>query len=198
MDAIARVATRIRAIEARMQPGVPGVGPAAPAARAGAATGTGGFAQVLAQQLDRGPGATTPAAVVPTAPLHRPVDAPVTSRFGPRIHPVTGEHRDHHGVDLAASSGAPVRAAAGGTVVFAGSRGGYGNLVIVDHGDGLQTRYAHQRALDVREGQRIEAGQRLGTVGSTGLSTGPHLHFEVRREGQPVDPEPWLGPGSGP
>ena len=108
------------------------------------------------------------------------------------MHPVTGRRHDHAGVDFAAPAGTPIRAAAGGTVAFAGVRGGYGNLVILDHGDGMQTWYAHQRDVAVMEGQRVPAGGILGTVGSTGRSTGPHLHLEVRRDGEPVDPLPLL------
>lgn len=96
-------------------------------------------------------------------------------------------------MDLAAPAGTPIVAAGGGTVTFAGPRGGYGNVVILDHGDGTETRYAHQQRLDVTVGQQVTGGQQIGTVGSTGNSTGPHLHFEVRRNGQPVDPAPLVG-----
>lgn len=114
--------------------------------------------------------------------------ARVTSHFGPRNHPVLGTARMHDGVDFGAPSGAPIRAAAAGTVVFAGPRGGYGNTVIVDHGNLLATLYAHQSALYVAEGAAVAAGQIIGAVGSTGMSTGPHLHFETRVSGVPVDP----------
>ncbi|HVE47556.1 MAG TPA: peptidoglycan DD-metalloendopeptidase family protein [Acidimicrobiales bacterium] len=112
----------------------------------------------------------------------------LTSPFGPRYHPVLGTARMHDGVDFAAPSGAPIRAAAGGTVVFAGPRGGYGNTVIVDHGNSLATLYAHQSQVHVAEGTPVTAGQLIGEVGSTGLSTGPHLHFETRVAGAPVNP----------
>lgn len=112
----------------------------------------------------------------------------LTSFFGPRYHPVLGTPRMHDGVDFAASSGTPIQAAAGGTVVFAGPRGGYGNTVIVDHGRSLATLYAHQSAIHVTQGVVVGKGQVIGAVGSTGLSTGPHLHFETRVAGVPVDP----------
>jgi murein DD-endopeptidase MepM/ murein hydrolase activator NlpD len=127
-----------------------------------------------------------------SAVLTTPVEGRRTSRFGPRIHPITGARGQHTGIDLAAPSGTPIRSAAAGVVSFAGPRGGYGNLVIVDHPGGLQTYYAHQRELHVSAGTTLQAGAVLGTVGSTGRSTGPHLHFEVRRDGSPVDPAPYL------
>ena len=115
-----------------------------------------------------------------------------TSAFGPRIHPITGVHHHHTGVDYAAPTGTPVRSVLDAEVVFAGPKGGYGQLVELRHSDGTTTRYAHLDRIDVSPGQRLERGELLGTVGSTGQSTGPHLHFEVRQGGQPVDPEPFL------
>ncbi len=128
----------------------------------------------------------------PGGGLRWPVRGRITSEFGPRHHPVLGTTRDHDGLDIAAPTGTPVLAAAGGTVTFAGSRGGYGNMVIVAHPNGLETRYAHQHQLTVSAGQSVQAGQRIGSVGSTGMSTGPHLHFEARRGGTPVDPRALL------
>jgi murein DD-endopeptidase MepM/ murein hydrolase activator NlpD len=128
----------------------------------------------------------------PDAALSWPVRGRVSSGFGYRIHPVHGVGRDHVGLDIAAPAGVRVGAAAGGTVTFAGWRGGYGRLVIVDHGGGLTTRYAHLAGIEVATGTRVRAGATLGTVGSSGVSTGPHLHFEVRRQGVPVDPRPLL------
>jgi murein DD-endopeptidase MepM/ murein hydrolase activator NlpD len=119
--------------------------------------------------------------------------APVTSGFGPRRHPIFGDERMHTGVDFGAAAGTPIRAADDGVVVWAGARGGYGLTVIVDHGDSLATLYAHQREVAVSEGQRVRRGEVLGYVGATGYATGPHLHFEVRLRGQPVDPMPYLG-----
>jgi murein DD-endopeptidase MepM/ murein hydrolase activator NlpD len=133
--------------------------------------------------------ATLPA---PEAALSWPVRGRVSSAFGYRVHPVDGVGRDHVGLDIAAPSGARVGAAAGGTVTFAGWRGAYGRLVIVDHGGGLTTRYAHLAGIEVRAGAQVATGAPLGTVGSSGVSTGPHLHFEVRRQGIPVDPRPLL------
>jgi murein DD-endopeptidase MepM/ murein hydrolase activator NlpD len=127
--------------------------------------------------------------------LLRPVDGAVTSPFGDRVHPVTGKHRHHDGVDLAAPAGTPIRAAEEGVVSFAGQQSGYGNVVIVDHtgpSGSFQTVYAHQSHIGVTQGERIARGEVIGAVGSTGVSTGPHLHFEVRRGGTAVDPQPYL------
>ncbi|WP_120716008.1 M23 family metallopeptidase [Tsuneonella amylolytica] len=112
----------------------------------------------------------------------------LTSRFGMRSHPVLGGRRMHSGIDLAAAAGSPVAAPAAGIVSFANWNGGYGLLVTVEHGNGVQTRFAHLSRLMVSPGQRVERGQLLGLVGSTGRSTGPHLHYEVRQSGRPVDP----------
>ncbi len=120
--------------------------------------------------------------------LARPANGPIRSRFGYRYHPILGYSRLHTGVDIGAGSGSPVFAAAGGEVFSTGWRGGYGKCIIVLHGDGVSTLYAHLSRIDVRSGQPVERGQRIGAVGSTGLSTGPHLHFEVRRNGVPVNP----------
>lgn len=125
-----------------------------------------------------------------------PVQGVVTSGFGPRVHPITGEERDHHGLDLAAPAGTPVSASRSGVVSFAGGSGDYGNLVVLEHPDGSSTYYGHLQSVQVKPGQKLDQGQQLGTVGSTGLATGPHLHFEVRdRLGQPVDPQPLLAKG---
>jgi murein DD-endopeptidase MepM/ murein hydrolase activator NlpD len=222
VEHLASVVDRIRTIEARVRADVPATGfaqtlaraadqpvasvPAsAPAFRAFSADAAAAPGLTLAQMLGRplagaataapAPSATLggTAGVTTTGPLHLPVDAPMSSGFGMRVHPVTGAKRLHAGIDLAAPTGTPIGAAAAGTVTFAGARGGYGNLVIVDHGDGTETRYAHQHTISVRAGQTVAAGDLLGTVGSTGQSTGPHLHFEFRRDGEPVDPAPLLG-----
>jgi peptidoglycan hydrolase-like protein with peptidoglycan-binding domain len=116
-----------------------------------------------------------------------PLQAPVGDPFGPR------SDRFHPGIDLPAAFRVPVGAARGGTVAYAGPTfGGYGNLVTIAHGHGVRTMYAHLSRIDVHVGQRVEAGARVGLVGSTGLSTGPHLHFEVRLRGAAVDPLPAL------
>lgn len=118
----------------------------------------------------------------------RPVNAPVTSGFGNRFHPILRISRLHAGTDFGARSGSPIFAIADGTVISASYSGGYGNRIILDHGGGLTTVYAHCSSLAVRAGQTVRQGQRIGAVGSTGLSTGPHLHFEMRINGRPVNP----------
>jgi murein DD-endopeptidase MepM/ murein hydrolase activator NlpD len=118
--------------------------------------------------------------------------AAITSTFGPRVHPIYGDVRIHTGIDFRASTGTPVRAAGAGKVVYAGWRGGYGNTVIIDHGKSLATLYGHNSALLVNVGQTVSKGQVISRAGSTGLSTGPHLHFEVRANGVPVNPLGYL------
>ena len=122
----------------------------------------------------------------------RPVPGEITSGFGERVHPILGTVRMHAGVDMHADYGAPIAAGAAGEVVWAGWRDGYGNTVIIDHGNQYATLYAHQSVVQVAVGQTVIAGQTVGEVGSTGLATGPHLHFEVRVLGVPVDPVPHL------
>jgi murein DD-endopeptidase MepM/ murein hydrolase activator NlpD len=124
--------------------------------------------------------------------LVRPVPGWITSSFGPRLHPILGTTRMHTGVDMHAAWGEPVAAAAGGRVIFAGAYGGYGNAVILDHGGDMSTLYGHLSSITVAYGETVAAGQTIGLVGATGLATGPHLHFEVRTDGQPVDPAPYL------
>lgn len=121
-----------------------------------------------------------------------PANANITSGFGGRIHPILGYRRFHAGVDFGASYGSTIRAADAGRVIFSGWYGGYGQAVIIDHGGGLTTLYGHCSRLFVREGQTVQQGQAISAVGSTGLSTGPHLHFEVRRNGSPIDPMGYL------
>ncbi|MGK7889382.1 MAG: murein hydrolase activator EnvC [Leptolyngbyaceae cyanobacterium] len=121
-----------------------------------------------------------------------PVNAPLTSRFGTRIHPILGYRRFHAGIDFGASTGTPIWAADSGRVIFAGWYGGYGRSVIINHGGGLTTLYAHTSRVYVTEGQMVQRGQAIAAVGSTGLSTGPHLHFEVRQNGNPVNPLGYL------
>lgn len=116
----------------------------------------------------------------------------VSSPFGYRVHPIYGTSLMHTGVDLAASSGQAIYATASGTVVTAGWMNGYGNTIIVDHGGGLATLYAHQSAMVAGQGQSVSQGQTIGRVGCTGSCTGPHLHFEVRVDGTPVNPMSYI------
>jgi murein DD-endopeptidase MepM/ murein hydrolase activator NlpD len=122
----------------------------------------------------------------------RPVPGAIGSGFGSRVHPIYGDRRMHSGADMRASSGEAIHACRAGTVVTAGWNGGYGNSVVIDHGSGMATLYAHQSSISVGTGDQVGAGQVIGRVGSTGASTGPHLHFEVRINGNPVDPAPYL------
>ena len=112
----------------------------------------------------------------------------VTSTFGDRVDPLDGTHRFHPGIDVAAAEGTPILAAHDGVVVSAGPRGGYGNAVELRHGDGTTTLYGHASKLEVVPGQRVREGEPIALVGSTGRSTGNHVHFEVRRRGQSVAP----------
>lgn len=117
-----------------------------------------------------------------------PANGPVTSRYGMRVNPVTGQYRLHAGSDIGASAGTVIRAAKSGRVVSAGPVSGYGNYTIIDHGNGIRTAYAHQSKILVSPGQLVSAGQTIGKVGSTGNSTGPHLHFEYMKNGQRLNP----------
>lgn len=137
-------------------------------------------ARIQAAQSATGPSAPTSSGFI------WPVSGPVVSGFGMRWG------RMHEGIDIGAASGTPIRAAAAGTVIHAGWLGGYGNLVVVDHGGGLATAYAHASSILVGVGQRVEQGQTIALVGSTGNSSGPHLHFEVRVNGSAVDPLGYL------
>ena len=132
-----------------------------------------------------------------SGPMIKPHGVPVrtnsvTSEFGSRWHPISGGYRFHTGLDLAAPQGAAVAATSPGTVVVAGWCGGYGQCVTIDHGGGVLTLYGHLSRIDVAPGQRVGQGQPIGLVGSTGRSTGPHLHYEVRINGQAVDPSAYL------
>ncbi len=116
----------------------------------------------------------------------------ISSGFGYRSDPFTGGAAYHAGLDFRGPIGAPIYAAAAGTVSFAGVRSGYGNCIEIDHGNGLMTRYAHMSGYRARAGQKVAAGQVVGLIGSTGRSTGPHLHFEVRINDRPLNPRPFL------
>jgi murein DD-endopeptidase MepM/ murein hydrolase activator NlpD len=126
-------------------------------------------------------------------PSIKPVEGEKTDSYGTRRNPFNGHSSEFHaGTDIAAPWGTPVVAAADGTVYFTGVYGGYGQLVILDHGEGLTTRYGHLSKITVRENQKVTKGQKIGNVGSTGRSTGPHLHYEVRRNEVPVNPSRYL------
>jgi murein DD-endopeptidase MepM/ murein hydrolase activator NlpD len=127
------------------------------------------------------------AAVLPD--LDDVLDAPVNSPFGWRTDPIDGHTRFHNGVDLRAAYGDEVPVVGAGTVTFAGEQGGYGLTVVVQHADGLETRYAHLSSIAVNQGDQVQAGQVIGRVGQSGRATGPHLHFEVTDHGERLDPE---------
>lgn len=128
-----------------------------------------------------------------TLPNSSPVQAAFnSSSFGWRIDPFNGEKAFHEGLDFPAATGTPIYAAAGGIVSFAEQTSDYGKLVKIDHGSGLETRYAHSSKLLVKVGERVEKGQEIAEVGSTGRSTGPHLHYEIRLDGNALDPRRYL------
>jgi murein DD-endopeptidase MepM/ murein hydrolase activator NlpD len=166
-------------------------------ALADAVTQAGGLG--LAETLERSlsgaapPAAPGPVALAPTSSRSAlssilPVAGHLTSGFGLRTDPFTGTLREHDGLDLGAPEGTAIRATADGVVRSAGPRGGYGNAVEIDHGNGLSTLYGHASELLVSPGDTVRAGQEIARVGSSGRSTGAHLHFEVRVGGRPVDP----------
>jgi murein DD-endopeptidase MepM/ murein hydrolase activator NlpD len=126
-----------------------------------------------------------------SAGLIWPVDGPIASPFGPRCLP-NGDCSFHPGIDIAAPTGTPIHAAAAGTVIYAGWMEGYGNLTVIDHGNNLATAYGHQSSIGVSVGQTVAQGQVIGAVGCTGYCFGPHLHFEVRVNGEPVNPLNYL------
>jgi murein DD-endopeptidase MepM/ murein hydrolase activator NlpD len=132
-------------------------------------------------------GAQAPALITPIAGRR-------ASGYGMRTDPINGTQSNHPGVDLAAPTGTPVAAAAAGKVSHAGPAGTYGNLVIVKHDNGFETRYAHLSEVDVKVGDSVTPGELVGKVGTTGRSTGPHLHFEVRHDGKVLDPGALLPP----
>ena len=131
--------------------------------------------------------------VLQSVPLGMPHNGPISSRFGNRSNPFTGKGSEFHGgLDLKGSTGQPIRVTAKGKVHFAGVQSGYGNVVMVDHAHGYSTVYAHLSKISVKAGQHVEAGSVIGQLGSTGRSTGPHLHYEVQSKGQRIDPEQFL------
>ncbi len=128
----------------------------------------------------------------PSGPLMWPHRGKITSPFGSRIHPIFKTRTMHTGIDIDGNTGDPVKAAADGEVLYAGWLKGYGQIVILDHGGSLSTVYAHMSRINVEEGQRVRRGHVVGRVGSTGTSTGSHLHFEVRVNGDAKDPLRYL------
>jgi murein DD-endopeptidase MepM/ murein hydrolase activator NlpD len=142
----------------------------------------------LAPLAHQAPAAAPAPAPEALDPLLLPVAGRITSGYGVRRDPLTGEASTHPGLDVGAPEGTPIRAPVGGVVLSAGPRGGYGNAVEIDHGNGLVTLYGHVSELLVSKGDSVVPGQDIATVGSSGRSTGPHLHFEVRVGGRPVDP----------
>ena len=132
-----------------------------------------------------------------TVPLGSPVigETDMTSPFGMRKHPIFRRMAIHTGIDLRGDTGEPVRATATGKVTIAGRQRGYGNMVEISHGNGLATRFGHLSEISVKVGQVVRIGEIVGSIGSTGLSTGPHLHYETRVNGQPVDPQKFLRAG---
>jgi len=120
-----------------------------------------------------------------------PVNGPI-GHFGMRKHPIFGDVRMHTGIDIDAKMGAPIMAAGDGFVGFVGQLGGYGNLVILSHGNGITTFYAHMSRFGCSKGQQVKKGQVIGYIGSTGWSTGPHLHFEYRVNDKPMNPLSYL------
>jgi murein DD-endopeptidase MepM/ murein hydrolase activator NlpD len=134
---------------------------------------------------------------VAALPIRKPVpgELDTTSAFGVRIDPFLNRPAMHTGIDFRGVTGEPVHATASGTVTAAGWSGGYGRMVEIDHGNGLATRYGHLSAIEVKVGQTVRTGQVVGLVGSTGRSTGPHLHYETRINGEAVDPSRFLRAG---
>ena len=137
-------------------------------------------------------GGGAPAGQGGTGQFMWPCNGPITSYYGWRTHPIFGTTKYHSGMDIAVDSGTPIHAADSGTVVYSGWLGGYGNCVMIDHGGGLVTLYAHNSALNVGEGQYVSKGTVVAYAGSTGYSTGPHCHFEVRLHGELTEPLNYL------
>ena len=126
-------------------------------------------------------------------PMGYPHYGSITSGFGHRENPFTGENvESHKGLDIKGSTGDIVKSTASGKVIFAGRRGGYGNCIVINHGNGFQTYYGHLSKILVAEGQQIMLGENIGKVGSTGRSTGPHLHYEIHRNGKAISPRSFL------
>ncbi|MFA6670287.1 MAG: M23 family metallopeptidase, partial [Bacillota bacterium] len=117
----------------------------------------------------------------------------ITSDYGWRLHPIYKTRKYHAGIDIRVPWGKKIVAAGAGKIIYSGTYGGYGKTVMIDHGGGIVTLYAHNSSLKVKVGTVVAAGTTISLAGSTGVSTGPHLHFEVRKDGKVVNPRPWLG-----
>jgi murein DD-endopeptidase MepM/ murein hydrolase activator NlpD len=151
------------------------------------------FQQLFAKWEDVGQPASLPAHSLVSIPSRMPLeDAHLTSNFGMRTHPILGGRRQHKGIDLAAPTGTPIYATADGYVSKAGPFSTYGNYVSIEHGANVETRYAHMSRVVAYEGERVHKGDLIGYVGTTGRSTGPHLHYEVRVNGEAVNPIPYM------
>ncbi len=150
----------------------------------------------ITSEIQRLTGGSNTTVASSTGSFAWPVIGRITSNFGYRSHPIHRKRLMHTGLDIAQGNGHPIKAADGGTVIFSGWRGGYGQAVIINHGNrggkNLVTLYGHMSARSVSNGQTVSKGQVIGRVGSTGTATGPHLHFEIRVNGAPVDPRPYL------
>jgi len=173
-EAAARVAAERAAAERRARESAAAA--AAAAARAGA------------------PAPAPPRSARPSTGWLWPGNGRLTSRYGWRTHPIFGDRRFHAGIDLGGGYGAPVLATESGVVIYAGRASGYGTLVVISHGDRISSAYAHMSAILVREGQSVGRGATIGRIGSEGNSTAPHLHFEIRVNGNPVDPLRYVSP----
>lgn len=134
----------------------------------------------------------TQTSIIRSTPIGSPVIGKITSKFGRRTSPFSGKHTFHTGIDISIKSGAPVVASADGLVIFAGRKGGYGKMVHIQHEGGIETIYAHLSNVSTITGRRVKRGQMIGKVGSTGQSTGPHLHYEILQNGRPVNPMPYI------
>ena len=149
------------------------------------------FASWQTMDIERSP--EPEIAISVAVPSRMPVnDARMSSSYGMRNHPVLRKRANHNGVDLAAPSGTPIYATADGVIERANYWGSYGNYIQIGHGNAIETRYAHLSKIIVADGQKVRKGDLIGYVGSTGRSTGPHLHYEVRIDGKPVDPRPFM------
>lgn len=127
-----------------------------------------------------------------SVPTVKPVDGWITSSFGSRVSPFTGEKSQHRGIDVAAAVGTPIHAPADGVVIFTGAKAGFGNFIMIAHGYGVVSRYGHNHQNMVQVGQRVKRGEQIGTVGMTGRTTGPHLHYEIWVNGRVENPKKFI------